>query len=160
MIRRPPRSTLFPYTTLFRSNEEGKFINIEGNEVTPDYSYVMNVVLDDGTENIRCTFFRNQAERLLDKTKEQMMEFKESPQSFDSIKTELLGNQIKLVGRTNLNQMFDRLEFTAQLVFNNPNLEEEAKRLQSEQSSTDSTEGEQTKETEETFVQTEVEKIN
>src|SRR2546429_6808326 len=24
MIRRPPRSTLFPYTTLFRSNEEKK----------------------------------------------------------------------------------------------------------------------------------------
>src|SRR2546429_6891069 len=24
MIRRPPRSTLFPYTTLFRSNEKGK----------------------------------------------------------------------------------------------------------------------------------------
>src|SRR5438874_10013328 len=23
MIRRPPRSTLFPYTTLFRSNDEG-----------------------------------------------------------------------------------------------------------------------------------------
>src|SRR2546425_12437183 len=25
MIRRPPRSTLFPYTTLFRSEEGGKF---------------------------------------------------------------------------------------------------------------------------------------
>src|SRR2546421_2473685 len=25
MIRRPPRSTLFPYTTLFRSQEERKF---------------------------------------------------------------------------------------------------------------------------------------
>src|SRR5260221_10908340 len=24
MIRRPPRSTLFPYTTLFRSHDEGK----------------------------------------------------------------------------------------------------------------------------------------
>src|SRR2546422_1435048 len=24
MIRRPPRSTLFPYTTLFRSNHDGK----------------------------------------------------------------------------------------------------------------------------------------
>src|SRR2546422_2440694 len=24
MIRRPPRSTLFPYTTLFRSSEEGR----------------------------------------------------------------------------------------------------------------------------------------
>src|SRR3712207_8139655 len=26
MIRRPPRSTLFPYTTLFRSAGEGKFV--------------------------------------------------------------------------------------------------------------------------------------
>src|SRR3712207_6977338 len=27
MIRRPPRSTLFPYTTLFRSPEGGKSLN-------------------------------------------------------------------------------------------------------------------------------------
>src|SRR5688572_32449927 len=27
MIRRPPRSTLFPYTTLFRSHYEGPFVN-------------------------------------------------------------------------------------------------------------------------------------
>src|SRR3712207_7888421 len=26
MIRRPPRSTLFPYTTLFRSRDNGEFI--------------------------------------------------------------------------------------------------------------------------------------
>src|SRR2546422_5112927 len=26
MIRRPPRSTLFPYTTLFRSRREGRFL--------------------------------------------------------------------------------------------------------------------------------------
>src|SRR2546426_1921080 len=26
MIRRPPRSTLFPYTTLFRSHESAKFV--------------------------------------------------------------------------------------------------------------------------------------
>src|SRR5256886_9699848 len=30
MIRRPPRSTLFPYTTLFRSLESKPTINIEG----------------------------------------------------------------------------------------------------------------------------------
>src|SRR5689334_24281930 len=29
MIRRPPRSTLFPYTTLFRSWAEGKNLQIE-----------------------------------------------------------------------------------------------------------------------------------
>src|SRR2546422_4766691 len=27
MIRRPPRSTLFPYTTLFRSPEQGAFVH-------------------------------------------------------------------------------------------------------------------------------------
>src|SRR5256885_10082129 len=26
MIRRPPRSTLFPYTTLFRSGDDGQFL--------------------------------------------------------------------------------------------------------------------------------------
>src|SRR2546430_12651869 len=33
MIRRPPRSTLFPYTTLFRSLEEGA--DIEANDDDP-----------------------------------------------------------------------------------------------------------------------------
>src|SRR3712207_7449216 len=43
MIRRPPRSTLFPYTTLFRSNaidEEGNvvldFVDENGNDVSTD----------------------------------------------------------------------------------------------------------------------------
>src|SRR5260221_5053205 len=34
MIRRPPRSTLFPYTTLFRS-----MITLTGVEVSPDLAY-------------------------------------------------------------------------------------------------------------------------
>src|SRR5256885_7139967 len=29
MIRRPPRSTLFPYTTLFRSHARGRLIRID-----------------------------------------------------------------------------------------------------------------------------------
>src|SRR2546430_6850956 len=37
MIRRPPRSTLFPYTTLFRSNagpaREERFVIIPGSEI-------------------------------------------------------------------------------------------------------------------------------
>src|SRR5258708_29962349 len=32
MIRRPPRSTLFPYTTLFRSN--GDFVNVDNMDLT------------------------------------------------------------------------------------------------------------------------------
>src|SRR5260221_7293912 len=30
MIRRPPRSTLFPYTTLFRSDVEGRTLKLTG----------------------------------------------------------------------------------------------------------------------------------
>src|SRR3712207_7316270 len=33
MIRRPPRSTLFPYTTLFRSYGEGAYVDADGNPV-------------------------------------------------------------------------------------------------------------------------------
>src|SRR2546422_7088160 len=33
MIRRPPRSTLFPYTTLFRSLAEGELINPEYRQI-------------------------------------------------------------------------------------------------------------------------------
>src|SRR2546425_4677259 len=34
MIRRPPRSTLFPYTTLFRSYEMLRRVQVEGQSVT------------------------------------------------------------------------------------------------------------------------------
>src|SRR3954466_11261893 len=33
MIRRPPRSTLFPYTTLFRSMREGKRVDLGGRRI-------------------------------------------------------------------------------------------------------------------------------
>src|SRR2546426_3001977 len=35
MIRRPPRSTLFPYTTLFRSDIDARIIEIESNNILP-----------------------------------------------------------------------------------------------------------------------------
>src|SRR2546423_14221417 len=54
MIRRPPRSTLFPYTTLFRSpertaarkvvdigQEEGRIIQPGGFDTTPEGSFVV-----------------------------------------------------------------------------------------------------------------------
>src|SRR3712207_8784952 len=36
MIRRPPRSTLFPYTTLFRSDVEGAALVADGSEHRAD----------------------------------------------------------------------------------------------------------------------------
>src|SRR5256885_9194220 len=42
MIRRPPRSTLFPYTTLFRS--------VDGGETTPEHRMIDRVVVNEGSE--------------------------------------------------------------------------------------------------------------
>src|SRR2546430_3933094 len=39
MIRRPPRSTLFPYTTLFRSFESLRSLGVDGHMISPAYSY-------------------------------------------------------------------------------------------------------------------------
>src|SRR5256885_10563336 len=47
MIRRPPRSTLFPYTTLFRSWSEPVSISEDG--FSGDLGYPSTAELDDGS---------------------------------------------------------------------------------------------------------------
>ena len=96
--------------------------------VTPDYSYVMNAILDDGTETIRCVFFRESAEKLLGQSREAVLMFREAPEKFDSLKMEILGQMMKLDGRVTKNAMFDRIEFVARSVDNKPDPEEEIKR--------------------------------
>lgn len=114
--------------------KENAFYCEEHGEIEPDYSYVLNIFLDDGTENIRAVFFRNQAERLLKKNSEEILAYKNDPDSFEQIKTELLGNQVKLIGRAVKNEMFNRVEFITQLVFE-ADPEEEIKRLKAEKGS-------------------------
>lgn len=108
---------------------EGNWACDEHGAVTPDYSYLVNVFLDDGTENMRVVLFRNQAERLLNKTKEQMITFRMQPETFEPMKTELLGEQFKFLGRAKKNTFFDRIEFIANQV-HKANAEEELKRAQ------------------------------
>ncbi len=98
--------------------------------VKQEYAFVMNVFVDDGTENIRCVLFRQQAERLLNKTIEQILPFRQAPEQFEAVKTELLGQIVKFAGRTKKNTFFDRLEFNVQMVFPNPNPQEELARMQ------------------------------
>ena len=111
-----------PSAALYECSEHGNVI--------PSYAYVLNSVLDDGTETIRCVFFRNQLEKLLGKSQEQMLNFKSNPADFEAVKNDLLGTIVKLNGRTNKNSMFNRLEFVVQSVDTKPNPEEEMKRMQ------------------------------
>jgi ssDNA-binding replication factor A large subunit len=114
-------------------DKDGEFVCLKHGKVNPDYAYVVNVFLDDGTENIRCVLFNKQAEFLFNKKKEEMDAFRTSPESFESLKTEMLGNIVKFIGRVRKNDFFDRLEFMTQLVFSEPDPEEELQRLKSEQ---------------------------
>ncbi|MFC1800681.1 OB-fold nucleic acid binding domain-containing protein [Nanoarchaeota archaeon] len=116
---------------------QDSFMCEEHKKVTPDYSYVINAVIDDGSMpdgTIRIVCFKNQAERLLSKTPEQMLKYKDNPTDFENAKNEIMGKIMKLVGRVSKNTMFDRLEFNTQLVFTDPNPEEEIKKLKEETS--------------------------
>ncbi|HSU73181.1 MAG TPA: hypothetical protein VLJ21_05020 [Candidatus Binatia bacterium] len=97
--------------------------------ITPNFSCVFNAIVDDGSDNIRVVFFRNQMERLLNKTTEDVLAYREKLDSFEQVRSDLLGQIVKIVGKVNRNMFFDRLEFVAQLVFTNPNPEEELARM-------------------------------
>jgi len=112
--------------------KDDKFICEEHDAVKPDFSYVFNVFLDDGTDNIRVTCFRNQMEMLTGKTRDEILKYRTSPDKFEKVKNDLLGNIVKFIGRVNKNEMFDRLEFIANRVYTDLDPEEEIKRLNEE----------------------------
>ncbi len=105
-----------------KSDDEG-FKCVEHGLVNPsnvDYSYVLNCYIDDGSGNIRTVFWKEQIQKLISKTHEEIIKFKESPEDFEDIKNDLLGEFIKLVARVNKNNAFDRLELVAESVDLNP----------------------------------------
>ncbi|MFA5141450.1 MAG: OB-fold nucleic acid binding domain-containing protein [Candidatus Woesearchaeota archaeon] len=114
-----------------KSSENGLECQIHG-VVKPDYGYVLNIVLDDGTGTTRLVLFRNQMDDLLKKTKEQVLHFKDHPVDFEGVKYDLLGHIVKVSGRAAKNTMFDRIEFVSQSITLDPNPDEEIKRLDKE----------------------------
>ncbi len=100
--------------------------------IKPEYGYVMNVYLDDGSGNIRVVFFGQQMQQLLKKSDEEILLYRTAPELFDKIKTDLLGEMIKVAGRASKNEMFSRIELIANKIETNINPEEEITRLQQE----------------------------
>ena len=85
-------------------------------EVSKESVPIVNVFIDDGSDNIRAVAFRNQAETLLNIGKEQLLELKDHPENFETIRNELLGRQLMLVGRVTRNEMFERNEMMIQKI--------------------------------------------
>lgn len=95
---------------------------------SPAYNYIMNIYLDDGTANIRVNFWKQQTQRLLKLQDDSVLLFRNSPETFEKYKTELLGEQIKILGTTK-NTIMNRLEMTADVVFRDLNPENEIEML-------------------------------
>lgn len=111
------------------SGNEKQFNCAAHGKVTPSVSYVLNLVLDDGSGNIRAVFWKEQTNKVISKMETDFLLFKDNPAAFEDIKTDLLGEQFKIRGRVQKNEMFDRLELSVQSV-EKARPEEEITRLQ------------------------------
>jgi hypothetical protein len=114
-----------------KQKETGFECSVHGN-INPAFSSMLTLILDDGSSTIRTVFFKNQAANLLKIGPDDLLKLKDIPSEYDSIKEKLLGNQIRVIGRVSKNEMFNRLEFISQLVFPEPDADEELKRLEKE----------------------------
>jgi len=92
----------------------------------PAYNYVMNLYIDDGSDNIRCVLWREQINELLGIPQADIISMKDEPALFEAHKTDLLGMIVKVRGRVNDNQQFGRLELVGYEVIKNVNPEGEA----------------------------------
>lgn len=93
------------------------------------YGAVLNLFADDGSDNIRVVLWKNQILNLLKCSEDKLLEYKDNPVLFETVKTDLLGMMVKLIGRVSRNQMFDRLEFIVNVVLTDVNPDEEIKKL-------------------------------
>jgi len=98
-----------------QENEQGFHCEVHG-PVSAILSYVLNLVLDDGSGTIRSVFWKNQTNNLLGKSDTEVAGYKEDLSTFEEVKTDLLGEQFRLLGKVRRNEMFDRLEFNVQMV--------------------------------------------
>jgi replication factor A1 len=71
---------------------------------TPAVGFVLNVVLDDGTDTIRCVFFNDSATKLTKKSMDDFSTIKDSDADLEVLRKQLIGTLVTLSGsvRTNL----------------------------------------------------------
>jgi replication factor A1 len=96
------------------------------------YGAVLNIFVDDGSDNVRVVLWKNQILNLLKVDEHELMKFRDNPAIFEPVKTDMLGLMVKFIGRVTKNAMFGRLEFVANVVIRDVDPDEEIKRIDSE----------------------------
>jgi len=91
---------------------EGKWICDDHKEVEPAYAMVMSGVIDDGTGNMRVTFFREQAEKMFGKNTEELrkisLEKSDAAAIFEDFPN--LGREFIFQGRLKRNNYTEKVE--------------------------------------------------
>jgi replication factor A1 len=95
-----------------RENDDGDYITDDGKEVEePDHRLALSAVIDDGTGNIRCVFFGDQARKLLEIDKE--TERSGDLSAVENAAEKAVGKELQITGRTRYNDYFDTIEILA-----------------------------------------------
>src|SRR2546425_10216720 len=104
MIRRPPRSTLFPYTTLFRS----AYTAVDRAESEPDAAYAINAaavaILADEAKRVQALLIHYSTDYVFDGTKDTPYTEEDPPDPLNAYgRSKLAGEQaIREIGGAHL----------------------------------------------------------
>jgi len=100
-----------------QSMKEGKCK--EHGIVEPNYGLILTGIVDDGSESIRAVFFNENAEKILDMSKEEAKRIFDEKRSASVLLENIqLGKDLVFEGRVRRNKYFDRLEFVVNNVKN------------------------------------------
>lgn len=102
----------------------------EHGAITPITNYVTTCFLDDGTANVRTTFWKNQTMKLFGLDDATISSWKTDVSKAQDAKHELLGEIIKVVGRAKKNDQYERIELTANIVIKDVDPEKEIEHLE------------------------------
>lgn len=98
-------------------NDDGEWETVDGDTVEePDIGSVLNIYVDDGTDNMRVVLWKPQIKNLLDVDEEKLRSFRDDIIEFEDYKTEILGKMALLRGRVQENSVTEKLEFVARYV--------------------------------------------
>lgn len=107
--------------------DEGTICTVHG-VVEPTFAMVFSLVIDDGTENMRCTAFQNRAESMVGMGAAEAKELGEDA-VLEKVEAKLLGKNLEIEGNIRENKAFDRIELMINNVNLNPNARVIAQRL-------------------------------
>lgn len=95
---------------------------------------VLNLFVDDGSDNIRTVFWKDQIQELLNISEDKLLAYKDNQEGFEEIKSDLLGKMVKLIGRVSKNKVLGRLEFVVNKSILDVDPEQEIIQTKSEES--------------------------